>query len=57
MVEMINALTGTLMTVTDERVDEYLAAGHRLAVETPTSKEPEEKPKKATTKKATTKKK
>lgn len=56
MTEMINALTGTLMTVTDERVDEYLAAGHRLAV-APTSKEPEEKPKKATTKKATTKKK
>ena len=56
MVEMINALTGSLMTVTDNRVDEYLAAGHRLAV-VPTEEKPKTEPKKATTKKATTKKK
>lgn len=47
-VEMINALTGTLMTVADERVDKYLAAGHRLAVKKATETTVE-KPKKATT--------
>lgn len=52
MVVMINGLTGSSMTVADERVDEYLAAGHKLAVETPT----EQKPKKEAAKKATTKK-
>lgn len=47
-IEMINALTGTLMTVADERVDKYLAAGHRLAVKKATETTVE-KPKKATT--------
>ncbi len=29
MVEFINALTGTRMFVTESRIEEYLAAGHR----------------------------
>ena len=63
MIEFINRLTGTKMRVADERKDEYLAAGHRLAancakpakvvIET----EPEEKPVKKTVKRATKKKK
>lgn len=53
---MINRLTGTEMWVTDERKDEYLAAGHKLAAE-PCAKPSEvvdeaepikEEPKKAT---------
>lgn len=35
MVEFINALTGTLMLVPDERKEEYLAAGHKLAASAP----------------------
>ena len=31
MIEFINALTGTRMQVPDERKEEYLAAGHKLA--------------------------
>ncbi len=31
MVAFINALTGTEMLVADDRKEEYLAAGHRLA--------------------------
>lgn len=30
MVKFINAYTGTEMLVTDDRVDEYLAVGHKL---------------------------
>lgn len=30
MVEFINSLTGTRMSVAPERQEEYLAAGHRL---------------------------
>lgn len=47
------------MWVADERKDEYLAAGHKLAAELsakPTDKEPEIAPKKAAAKKATRKK-
>ena len=33
MVKFINRLTGTEMWVADERVDEYKAAGHKLAAE------------------------
>ena len=57
MVEMIHAVTGSIMTVADERVEEYKAAGHRLAVAIPTEQKPKTEPKKAATKKATTKKK
>ena len=32
MVRMISAFTGATMWVAEERIDEYLAAGHRLAV-------------------------
>lgn len=31
MIKLINKLTGSVMWVADERKDEYLAAGHRLA--------------------------
>ena len=31
MIKFMNALTGTEMLVADDRKDEYLAAGHRLA--------------------------
>lgn len=31
MIKFINKLTGSIMWVADERKDEYLAAGHRLA--------------------------
>lgn len=33
MVRFINALTGTEMLVADDRKEEYIAAGHRLAAE------------------------
>ena len=53
MVEMINALTGSIMTVADDRVEEYKAAGHKLAASSNEEK-PKAEPKKATRK--TTKK-
>lgn len=34
MVKFINRLTGTEMWVADDRLDEYLAAGHKLAAVT-----------------------
>ena len=50
MTKMIDRATGVSMYVADNRVDEYLAAGHKLAADTP--KADEEKPKrKRTTKK------
>lgn len=50
-IEFINTL-GTRMWVTEDRVKEYLAAGHKLAAETETETPTEEKPKrKRTTKK------
>lgn len=49
---MVNRLTGTFMWVTDERKDEYLAAGHKLAADCAKPKVADEaepkKPKKAT---------
>lgn len=33
MVKFINRLTGTEMWVADDRVEEYKAAGHKLAAE------------------------
>lgn len=62
MTKLINAFTGTEMWVADERQDEYIAAGHKLAAD-PVSKPAkvvDEEPKKvvkATVKKATIKKK
>lgn len=39
MIKLINAITGTDMWVADERKEEYLRAGHKLALEN--SVEPE----------------
>lgn len=55
MIELINALTGVSMLVADDRVDEYTAAGHKLAVST-TVEKPKEAPKKRATTKKTSKK-
>lgn len=43
MREFINKLTGGRMWVADERVDEYKAAGHKLAADP--AEKPTEKPK------------
>lgn len=42
MVKFINKLTGSVMWVADERVDEYLEAGHKLAsdLKKPAQKKP-----------------
>ena len=59
MIVFINALTGTEMLVADDRKEEYLAAGHKLAA-IPVAKKAEavnEEPKKALTKKSATPKK
>ena len=57
MVVFINSLTGTEMLVADDRKDEYLAAGYKLAVNDSAEKEKAEtvveKPKKAPAKKST----
>ena len=33
MIKLVNKITGTEMWVADNRVEEYLAAGHKLAAE------------------------
>ena len=57
MIKFINSLTGTDMLVADDRKEEYLAAGHRLAVndsdKTEKAETVIEKPKKAPVKKST----
>ena len=58
-VRFINRITNTEMWVTDERVEEYKAAGHTLAADDSIAKEPwkkVEEPKKTVAKKTTTKK-
>ena len=35
MIRMINAITGSTMWVHESRVEEYLAAGHKLAAPPP----------------------
>lgn len=55
MVAFINRLTGSTMYVADNRVDEYLAAGHTVANATPvevseTEAPAEKKPRKKSTK-------
>lgn len=59
MIKFINALTGTEMLVADDRKDEYLAAGHRLAAVSPVKKAETVKaePNKAPVKKSATAKK
>ncbi len=42
MIKLINKTTGTPMWVADERKDEYLAAGHKLAAELSAKKPVEE---------------
>lgn len=44
MVKMINRLFGTTMWVAENRVEEYKAAGHRLAAEPPKPAEPTMEP-------------
>ena len=59
MVKLINALTGSEMYVADERVDEYLARGHRLpgpVEKAPENKEPAKAADKPVAKKGTKKK-
>ena len=58
MIKFINALTGTEMLVADDRKEEYLAAGHKLAA-VPTAKKVEpvpQEPKKAPAKRPAKKK-
>ena len=55
MILLINKITGTEMWVADERAAEYLAAGHKPAVEVPPA--PPLPKKKSVAKKTTTKKK
>lgn len=57
MIKFVNRLTGTIMWVADERKDEYLRAGHRLALSCakPSEVADEEEPKKVAPKKATKK--
>lgn len=50
MVKMINGLFGTEMWVSEDRVEEYLAAGHKLAA-APVPVKPAKKTKKSTKKK------
>lgn len=51
MIEFINALTGSQMWVHESRVEEYLAAGHRLAAgESPEKQPVKEAPKKSSAK-------
>ena len=44
MVKFINKLTGSVMWVHESRVDEYKAAGHKLAADS--NEKPVKKPKK-----------
>lgn len=57
MIKFINSFTGTDMWVADDRKDEYLGAGHKLApIETPSEKPAKKEPEKKTTVKKTTRK-
>lgn len=50
MVKFINKLTGSEMWIADDRVEEYKAAGHKLAADSVKTVETT-KPKRTTTKK------
>lgn len=52
MVKFINRLTGTVMWVAEDRVEEYKAAGHKVAIAKET---PKPKPQKPATKKTRSK--
>lgn len=47
MVKLINALTGTVMWVHEDRLEEYLAQGHKLPEPPPPPPRPARKPRKA----------
>lgn len=52
-ITLINALTGTEMSVPESRLDEYLKAGHKLANPAPDAEPPKaETPKRKTKPKA-----
>lgn len=51
MTKFINAFTGTEMWVSDDRVDEYKAAGHKPAAEAVTEVTEQKPAKKSTAKK------
>ena len=55
MIKLIHRTSGTPMWVADDRIDEYLEAGHKLASEI-YEKEPEEEPKEEPEKKEAPKK-
>lgn len=57
MIKFINALTGTEMLVADDRKEEYLAAGHKLAAGSVAKKAETVEETKAPTRKSATKKK
>ncbi len=44
MVKLINRLTGTVMWVAEDRVEEYKAAGHKVAIAKETPKPKPQKP-------------
>lgn len=44
MVKLINKRTGSVFWVADERVEEYKAAGHKLAASPSTAQKPIEEP-------------
>jgi hypothetical protein len=50
MVKLINWLTVTTMYVTEDRLDKYLAAGHKLADVPVTKEKPKSEPKAKKTK-------
>ena len=50
MIKFINKLTGGEMWVAEDRVEEYKAAGHKLAA-VPVAEKPAQKPKKGAAKK------
>lgn len=59
MIKLINAITGTEMWVANDRAAEYLARGHKPAVEVPPAPPLPDKitvPKKTSSKKGTAKK-
>ena len=53
MVKFINSFTGTVMWVHESRMDEYIAAGHKLAAAPAPSEKPKAAPRKTTAKKTT----
>lgn len=55
MVKFINRFTGSEMWVADDRKDEYLGAGHKLAPEDNPSEKPKKESEKKTVKKTTRK--